>query len=228
MILRRTLLAAMALGAAIVTGCSSSGGGGASLPDAGALLKDSAQAASGVTSTHFTLKVNGTVPGLSVHSLDGDLTKANGGGAKGTGTLELMGQVVDAQFVLVNGSLYIKGPTGGFQQIPAALSSSIYDPSAILDPQRGIPKVLSSVQGPKTDGKEDVDGTPTYRVTGTVPKDALAALVPGVSSDANATLWLRQDGGHLPVKASLGYQGGASVDVTLSDVDKPVTVTAPA
>jgi lipoprotein LprG len=226
MILRRTLLAAMALGAAIVTGCSSSGD--ASLPDAGALLKDSAQAASGVTSTHFTLKVNGTVPGLSVHSLDGDLTKANGGGAKGTGTLELMGQVVDAQFVLVNGSLYIKGPTGGFQRIPATLSSSIYDPSAILDPQRGIPKVLSSVQGPKTDGKEDVDGTPTYRVTGTVPKDALAALVPGASSDANATLWLRQDGGHLPVKASLGYPGGASVDVTLSDVDKPVTVTAPA
>jgi lipoprotein LprG len=226
MILRRTLLAAMALGAAIVTGCSS--GGDASLPDAGALLKDSAQAASGVTSTHFTLKVNGTVPGLSVHSLDGDLTKANGGGAKGTGTLELMGQVVDAQFVLVNGSLYIKGPTGGFQQIPATLSSSIYDPSAILDPQRGIPKVLSAVQGPKTDGKEDVDGTPTYRVTGTVPKDALAALVPGASSDANATLWLRQDGGHLPVKASLGYPGGASVDVTLSDVDKPVTVTAPA
>ncbi|MEV6641495.1 LppX_LprAFG lipoprotein [Amycolatopsis sp. NPDC051371] len=226
MILRRTLLALVALSAAIVSGCSSSGE--ASLPEAAALLKDSASAAGGVTSTHFTLKVNGTVPGLSVHSLDGDLTKANGGGAKGTGTLELMGQVVDAQFVLVNGSLYIKGPTGGFQRIPAALSSSIYDPSAILDPQRGIPKVLSSVQGPKTDGKEDIDGTPTYRVTGTVPKDALAALVPGASSDANATFWLRQDGGHLPVKASLGYPGGASVDVTLSDVDKPVTVTAPA
>ena len=226
MILRRSLLAVVALSAAIVTGCSSSGD--ASLPDAGALLKDSASAAGGVTSTHFTLKVNGTVPGLSVHSVDGDLTKANGGGAKGTGTLELMGQVVDAQFVLVNGSLYIKGPTGGFQQIPAALSSAIYDPSAILDPQRGIPKVLSSVQGPKTDGTEDVGGTPAYRVTGTVPKDAMAALVPGVSSDANATFWLRQDGGHLPVKASLGFPGGASVDVTLSDVDKPVTVTAPA
>ena len=226
MILRRTLLAAMALGAAIVTGCSSSGG--TSLPDAGALLKDSAQAAGGVTSTHFTLKVNGTVPGMSVRSLDGDLTKANGGGAKGTGTLELMGQVADAQFVLVNGSLYIKGPTGGFQQIPATLSSSIYDPSAILDPQRGIPKVLAAVQGPNTEGTEDVGGTPTYRVAGTVPKDALTALVPGTASNVNATFWLRQDGGHLPVKASLGYPGGASVDVTLSDVDKPVTVTAPA
>lgn len=226
MILRRTLLAAMALGAAIVTGCSSSGD--ASLPDAGGLLKDGAAAAGKVTSTHFTLKVNGTVPGLSVHSLDGDLTKANGGGAKGTGTLDLMGQVVDAQFVLVNGSLYVKGPTGGFQQIPAVLSSSIYDPSAILDPQRGIPKVLAGVQEPKTEGTEDVGGTPTYRVTGTVPKDALAGLVPGVSSDAKATIWLRQDGGHLPVKASLGYPGDASVDITLSDVDKPVTVTAPA
>ncbi len=226
MILRRTLLAALALGATIVTGCSS--GSDSSLPDAGALLKEGATAAGGVTSTHFTLKVTGTVPGLSVHSLDGDLTKANGGGAKGSGTLELLGQVVDAQFVLVNGTLYVKGPTGGFQQIPAALSSSIYDPSAILDPQRGIPKVLSGVQGPKTEGTEDVNGTPTYRITGTLPKDALTGLLPGVAADAKATLWLRQDGGHLPVKASLGYPDDARVDVTLSDVDKPVTVTAPA
>lgn len=222
----RTLLAAFALTAATVTGCSS--GGDTSLPDAGSLLKDSAAATGGVTSTHFTLKVDGTVPGLSVHGLEGDLTKANGGGAKGTGTLELLGQVVDAEFVLVNGSLYVKGPTGGFQQIPAALSSSIYDPSAILDPQRGIPKVLAGVQNAKTEAAEDVNGTPTYRVTGTVPKDALAGLLPGASADADAALWLRKDGGHLPVKASLGFPGGGVVAVTLSDVDKPVTVTAPA
>lgn len=226
MVLRRTLLAAFVLTAATVTGCSSSGD--TSLPDAGSLLKDSAAAAGGVTSTHFTLKVDGTVPGLSVHGIEGDLTKANGGGAKGSGTLELMGQVVDAEFVLVNGSLYVKGPTGGFQQIPAALSSSIYDPSAILDPQRGIPKVLAGVRNAKTEAAEDVNGTPTYRVTGTVPKDALTGLLPGVSADADAAFWLRQDGGHLPVKASLGYPGGAVVNVTLSDVDKPVTVTAPA
>ncbi|HKN53692.1 MAG TPA: LppX_LprAFG lipoprotein [Amycolatopsis sp.] len=228
MIVRRALITLFALSAALVAGCTSNAPSSPSLPDAGSLLKDSAASAGNFTSTHFALKVNGSVPGLSVQRLDGDLTKANGGGAKGNGALTLLGQLVDAEFVLVNGSLYIKGPTGGWQKLPAALSSSLYDPSAILDPARGIPKLLAGVQNAKTEGEEDVNGVATYKVTGTVPKDAMSGLLPGIPADANATIWVRKDAGHAPVKASLGFPGNATVDVTLSDVDKPVTVTAPA
>ncbi len=225
MFLRRTMVAMLAAVALVVSGCSSDGPG---LPDAGTLLKDGATTASGITSTHFTLKANGTVTGLSVKDIEGDFTKANGGGAKGTGTLELMGQVVDAEFVLVGGSLYVKGPTGGFQQIPQALSSSLYDPSAVLDPQRGIPKVLAGVQDAKTEAEEDVNGVAAYRITGTVSYDAISGLLPGVNTTAKATIWLDKAAGHGPLKASLSFSDNASVDVTLSDVDKPVTVTPPA
>jgi lipoprotein LprG len=233
MFTHRILLGALALTAALVTGCSSSDSQSTpagSLPDAAGLLKDAAAATGAITSAHVTVQANGNVPGLSVQNLDGDLSKSGGpsGSAKGTGKLSVAGQLVAVEFVLVNSSLYIKGPTAGFQKIPAALGASVYDPSAVLDPNRGISKVLSSMQNPKTEAKEDVSGTPTYKVSGKIAKDVLAGLLPGLQSDADLTFWLREGGKHLPVKASAKLPGGASVDVTLSDVDKPVTVTPPA
>jgi lipoprotein LprG len=233
MFTRRILLGALALTAALATGCSSSESPSTpspALPDAAGLLKDAAASTGAITSAHFTVKTNGTVAGLSVQDLDGDLSKSGGpsGSAKGTGKLSVGGQLVEVEFVLVSSSLYIKGPTAGFQKIPASLGASIYDPSAVLDPDRGISKVLTSIQNPKTEGTEDVGGTPTYKVTGKIAKDVLAGLLPGLQTDADITFWLQQDAKHIPVKASAKLPGDASVDVTLSDVDKPVTVTAPA
>ncbi|MGH3516815.1 MAG: LppX_LprAFG lipoprotein [Haloechinothrix sp.] len=229
MVKRRILLVLLAIIAMITSGCTSD----EQLPDAAELLRESADATSKITSTHFTLAVNGEVPGLSVRNIDGDLTTAGGpeGAAKGTATLTLGGQLIEGEFVLVDQTLYLKGPTGGFQQIPAAMIAGVYDPSAVLDPERGIAKLLAGVRDAKTEATEDVAGTPTYRVTGAVSKDVIATLLPGITSDVNMTLWLAQEGEHLPVKASAALptdgEQPASVDVTLSDVDKPVTVTAP-
>lgn len=199
------------------------------LPDAAALLRDSAAATSEITSTHFTLAVTGEVPGLTVRSVDGDLTKE--GSAQGTVTLMLGGQLVEGKFVLAGDTLYLDAGTGGYQQIPAAMITSVYDPSGVLDPERGIAKLLGNVRDAKTVAAEDVNGTPSYKITGTVAKDVIAGLVPGIDSDANMTLWLAEDGKHLPVKATaaLPAAGGEppTVDVTLSDVNKPVTVTPP-
>jgi lipoprotein LprG len=106
---------------------------------------------------------------------------------------------------------------------------SLYDPAAILDPDRGIANVLRSVRNPKTEGTEDVDGVSTYRVTGRVAKDVVSKLVPGVDSDVDITFWVNQDKGHQPVKASvkLASKGNPTVDVALSDVGKQVSITAP-
>jgi lipoprotein LprG len=89
--------------------------------------------------------------------------------------------------------------------------------------------VLSNVQDPNTEATEEVEGVQTYRVKGKASRDVVADLVPGVDSDVDITFWLRQDGDHQPVKASVAVpaEGSPSVDVTLSDVDKPVEITAP-
>jgi lipoprotein LprG len=227
MVLRRIVLGAVLLVAA--AGCSSNNqSSNANLPDAGSLLSESAAATKNISSAHFTLKVNGTIPGLSVHNAEGDLTKA--GAAKGTVSMELIGSLFEGEFVLVDGSIYIKGATGGFQKMSASLISAVYDPGAILNPDKGIAKVIGSVQSAKTVAKEDVGGTQAYKVTGRVTKDVASAIVPGVSSDVDIALWLREDN-KLPAKASVTMPGAdnkpATVDVTLSNIDKPVTITAP-
>jgi lipoprotein LprG len=228
MVFRRVLLASVAL---VATACSSNNnnapaGGG---QDAAALLKESAAATKNIQSAHFTLKVNGTIPGISVHSADGDLTKA--GAAKGKVNMELLGNLFEGEFVLVDNTIYIKGPTGPYQQLPASLVASIYDPGAILNPDKGISKVLASVQNPKFEGTETVDGQATNKVSGKVAKDIASSIVPGLSSDVDLTFWLRQDNKQ-PIKAEAKLPGAdnkpASVEVTLSDVDKPVTITKPA
>lgn len=232
MVLRRFLAGALALTAVLAGGCTSDSADSADrapgepLPDAASLIRSSAAATGEITSTHFTMRAEGKVPGLSVRGLEGDLTKK--GEAKGTGTLTQSGKLVEVEFVLTGGTLYLKGPTGGYQQIPAALSSSVYDPSAVLDPERGVARLISGMRNPTTEAAEEVGGTQTYKVTGTVAQNVLAGLLPGVRSDADLTVWLRKDGRQLPVQASAGFPNGGTVEVTLSDVDKPVTVTPPA
>jgi lipoprotein LprG len=228
---RRILFVTLAAIAAFTTACTSddSSAGNDSLPDGAGLLKDAAASTADIRSAHFTLTVNGEIPDLPVKSAEGDLTREGGdsGAAKGTVAMTLMGDLFEGEFVLVEESLYIKGPTGGWQQLPASLVRNLYDPAAILDPDRGVAKVLESVQNAKTEGTEDIDGVSTYRVTGRVAQDVVSQLVPGISSDVDITFWVRQDDGHQPVKATVQVTGDATVDVTLSDIDKQVEITAP-
>ncbi|HVK24867.1 MAG TPA: LppX_LprAFG lipoprotein [Actinokineospora sp.] len=236
MVTRRIFLGALALTAALAAGCTSddSGGGDTSgLPDGATLMKDAAAATRDIRSAHFTLKVNGSVSAIPVQNAEGDLTREGGpsGAAKGTVKLTLLGQLIEGEFVLVDDSLYIKGPTGGFQKYPASLTSNLYDPSAILNPDKGIANVLAKVKDPRTEGKEDIDGVSTIRVKGLGDKDVVAAIVPGVSSDVEVTFWLRADNKQ-PVKASVALPSSegktATVDLTLTDAGKQVTITAPA
>lgn len=237
MVTRRLLVATVALLALVAVGLSACTSDDSppeadpSLPKGAELLKSAAAATSDITSAHFTLKVNGEVPGLSVQSAEGDLTREGGesGAAKGTVAMTLLGRLFEGEFVLVDDKIYIKGPTGDFQKLDASLVAGVYDPSAILDPERGVAHVLESVRDPKTVAVEDVEGVSAYKVTGKVAKDVVTKLIPGIKSDVDATVWLREDGDHQPVKATvvLPDEGSPSVDVTLSDVDKPVEITPP-
>jgi lipoprotein LprG len=230
-----TVTALLALVGALVAGCQGDDAAGAagadpSLPAGSKLLSTSATSMAAVTSVHFTLNVKGNLTVVPVQDASGDLDSH--GNAKGTAKLTELGQLVQVDFVLTGGSLYIKGPTGGYQKLPAALTSGMFDPGAILDPQRGVAHVLRSVQDPATTTKATVQGTDTYEVTGTVGKDAVSALVPGIDTDVKSAFWLGTDPKALPVQAEFDVPGkngtaGATVDVTISKVNEPVSVSAP-
>ncbi|TWH22361.1 LppX_LprAFG lipoprotein [Prauserella rugosa] len=218
---RRLLAGSLAAVAFAATACSDSD---ESLPDGAQLVDDAAKATSDIESTHFALQVNGDIQGLVIQSLDGDLTSS--GEAEGSGTLKQAGQLVEIDFVLTDGSLHVKGPTGGYQQLPESMVTSIYDPAAVLDPDRGVAKLVSSLDSPETTAQEEVNGVETYKVEGKLERDVLAEILPGVPSAADVAFWLRDDESRLPVKATATF-GESTVDITLSDVNKPVSIDPP-
>jgi lipoprotein LprG len=227
--LRRSVLGLLLVAATLVAaGCSSNS---PTLPAASGLLDAAGTAMRSVSSVHFSLTVDGTLPDVPVQKADGDLNRQ--GQAKGSATITELCQVVQVDFVLVNNDFFIKGPTGGYQRLPAALVGGLFDPTAILDPDRGVAKVLTSVRGAQTQATESVAGTDCYRITGTVSKDVVSALVPGIGKDVTATVWVATAGRHLPVRAQFQVPGnggsqGARITVDLSRVNAPVSVTAPA
>ncbi|SEF27696.1 lipoprotein LprG [Amycolatopsis pretoriensis] len=160
-----------------------------------------------------------------MQAIDGDFTRT--GDAKGTGKIAVSGQIAEIEFVLLQGSLYLKGPTGGYQLLPQSAADGVYDPRVILDPAKGLPNLLTTVADPKTVGNEVVNGTQATKITGTVTKEQLSSLLPGVPTGADATFWLLPDTKYLPAKVSLTFPGNISADMSLSDIDKPFAVTPP-
>ena len=78
------VLASLTLATTLIAGCSSgSKESGAPLPDATTLVKQSADTTKNVKSAHLVLSVQGKIPGLSIKTVNGDVTNAPAIAAKG-------------------------------------------------------------------------------------------------------------------------------------------------
>jgi lipoprotein LprG len=225
--LRPAVAGALAMALVVLSACTSNSTTAtptvATLTATEVLAKSSAVMAA-VTSAKFSLAIDGELPTVIVQSAEGDLTAA--GDAQGTAKIVQLGQLVEVEFVLVGGDLYIKGPTGGFGKVPAALAGGIYDPSAILDPERGVAKVLTSVTNPTITSS---DGG-SWQVSGTVPAAVAAQLVPGIANDVSALLTISMATGELTAaQFTLDGSDGkpATAKVELSDFNETVSISPP-
>jgi len=200
------------------------------LPAGDSLLKDSAAAMRDIKTAKFLITADGAVAGLNLRRAEGTLTKE--GNAQGTAQIDQAGLNVELTFVIVGDKIYLKGPTGGYQTLPLALAASVYDPSAILDPDRGIAKVLSTAADPKTEAKEAVDGKDAWRVAAKMSANDLVTIVPGVTGAVPGKLWISTSDKRL-LKAAftvpdVGDTKGGTVTVTFKEFDAPATISAPA
>jgi lipoprotein LprG len=209
---------------ALVTSCSGSSGQKVTLPDGAAVLADSAKAMRGVTSTRFALDVQGNTPGVQLRSAEGQLTHE--GSAKGTAKVDEGRQILELQFVILGQDLYLRPPTGPVQKLPLSFAGAVYDPSVILNPDRGIAAVLASGTGATTEAREQVDGVDTYRLQAKFPAQPLGTLVPGLTPDKTSEIWVATQGSRL-VKAQFPTTYG-TVTAHFSDFDAPVQITPPA
>ncbi|WP_162908352.1 LppX_LprAFG lipoprotein [Allorhizocola rhizosphaerae] len=219
-------LAALSIVAIAITGCSKKNNNAnpSDQPTGPQLMAEGDKAMSDVKSAHFTLTVDGKIAALPVKQAEGDLTRE--GSAKGTAKVEQLGFVTEVAFVIVGQDLFLKGPTGGYQKMPLSVAASVYDPSAILDPDRGAAKLLRTAKNPKFEGKEQVDGKQACKVSFEPDTTALAALIPTTITGIKGMVWLYEDSKRI-AKAEFTFPEGGKVTVVFTNYDAPVTISAP-
>jgi len=220
------LLVAFLAAAALATGCSSKKA--EPLPEAGPLTQQSIAATKALKSAHLEIAVTGKIEGLPLKALSGNLTNVPSTAFQGNAKVVMGGADVDADLIVLDGTLYAAlTPNNWLDMGPAA---DVYDPSVVLNPSSGLAGLLGSLTDAKADGLETVGGVPTVRITGNVSADSVHKLIPQVkgSSPMPATVWIEKDEPHQLVQSKVDQSEGNSIALTLSDWDKPVTVTKPA
>jgi lipoprotein LprG len=127
--------------------------------------------------------------------------------------------------VIIGQDLYLRPPTGGIQKLPLSFAGAVYDPSAILNPDKGISAALASGKDATTEAREQVDGVDTYRLQVTFPAQPLGSLVPGLATDKTSDIWVAVQGSRL-IKAEFPTTTG-NVTAQFSDYDAPAQITPP-
>jgi lipoprotein LprG len=228
---RRIIIAVVAITAALVGGCGEDKPAAktSDLPAADGLLRESAAAMRNVETVRFSLEITGKPGGVPLRKVEGQFAKA--GNAKGKVQLDQAGTLSELEYVVIGTTAFIKGPTGGWQSVPLSVASTVYDPSAILDPERGIAKLIQTASGGKTEAREEADGVDAYRVAAGFGSTVVAALVPGFGVGASGQLWIGvKDKLPVRIKLQMPATGGgeaSTVLVKLSDYNAPASISAP-
>lgn len=191
--------------------------------DAAQALRESAQAMGALRSVGFSLESDGKTP---VIVKSGDMKLLRSGDAQGTLTVEQQGQNIEMKVVAVGESIYLDAGTGGWRKLPKALAASVYDPSAVLDPQRGIPMLLTSLKSPEPQAVEKVGGAEAYRVGAKLPKAQISELIPGINADLDGQVWVSK-ADHRLVKVRGKFPKGGAVVVSFTEFDAPYKISAP-
>ncbi|KXP15117.1 hypothetical protein AXK60_04455 [Tsukamurella pseudospumae] len=209
------------------------------------IVKDAALATRETYSEHLTLAVDNRIQGLPVTSVDGDVISFKDTkrvAAQGDATVRVATNFVQTKFVVVDGVMYANLGGAKYQPMGKSGEKGVYDPAIVLDPDKGLAKVLDSLQNPKIEGKDTVNGLKTVKVTGIVDTKVLDPLFPQIAEIAThgnagtalpTTLWIAFDPSANPqpkpnvTKMQVMLKDG-NIDLNLSDFGKDVKIAKPA
>jgi hypothetical protein len=193
---------AVLLSVALLAACSKPNP--SSLPQGSQLLQQSGQAMADVTSAHVELTFDGFLSSL-ISSAQGDISRDG----KANGSFVLGG--TEFPFRLLNGTFYIKPPTGRWVSSPPP-----YDPTALLDQKTGLPSILAKATAGQTQGSESVGGVSAYRVSASIPTELIKSLTDLAAGQdtLKATVWIATDGGKL-VKFRIPYRAKDATEDTV-------------
>lgn len=141
-------------------------------------------------SFHFVLThENGTTPivnGIDMRRAEGDIEKPDKLKATVDGTV-LRGQTVTVKVISIGSQLWVN--LVGDKYTPLQNAAGV---GAILDPNNGVGKAITSVQSPVIAGTDTINGQPTTIVTGTIDAGQLKALDQQAQAgkQVNGKIWI--------------------------------------
>ncbi|NIH85293.1 LppX_LprAFG lipoprotein [Amycolatopsis granulosa] len=226
--LRRRTAGVLALVLALSTACSTAPQ--EPLPDGRALVDAAGVSLDGVRSVRFDFSVSSTVPGLDIREVKGLASKDGGphGTAIGQADVQASVERFELDYVLAGETLFLTDRKGRQSQVPVPAD---YNPATLLDPGRGLPKLLAEATGLKTETKEDVLGVEAYRVTGKLARDVISGVVPGIQADVDVKFWVTQAEPRNLVRVWIQVpprqpnEGATQLELALSDQNVPVGTT---
>jgi lipoprotein LprG len=172
----------------------------------------------GVTSVAFNMTTEGKPP-IPIKSIAGDLLKS--GDSQGTLTTDTFGTPIEVKYVLLGEKLYAEF-AGSYKTMDKTTITSVMDPSAILDPTRGIPLLLTKATNATSEAKENG----AVRISATLPAAAVRGLGVTTQADIKGKVWIAEADNRL-TKVMMTLPGG-SVTMTLADFNKNPAIKAPA
>jgi lipoprotein LprG len=199
------------------------------LPDGAGLVSDSATAMAQIETMHIVVDVNPPLGNPAIAKANLDLTKKG----ESVGDVNVvMGPLITVAIVTTaDGRSFLKLPGAGW--IESGLLSQAYDVTAILDPNRGIAKLLATATNAATKGSESVNGTDCWRVSVTLSSDVVKVLVPAELPQNGLTgdVWIDKATKRMVksvVNAPQGANNPAAVlTFTITKFNEPVTASAP-
>ncbi|MDF0529899.1 LppX_LprAFG lipoprotein [Tsukamurella sp. 8F] len=227
------VVVALAALLALVAGCGGQGGSGPAgeaaptgpLPDAATLQKAVTTATKNLHDVQLNLAVDGDIPNLPVKAVNGYLTNAPAVAAQGDADVIAFGSEVQAKFVVLDGILWAQ--LSGDKYTSMGKAADTYDPSVILDPNRGLGKIVESVRDLEVEGREDLNDQHTIRVSGIVPGSVIGVLAPKSHlGDLPCTFWVQEKAPNNLVQAHVQV-GSALISMKLSHWGEKLPVTKP-
>lgn len=195
------------------------------------VIEKAAPAMQEASSFHFgldTSKLVKPLPGIFLSKASGDVAKPDKLSADVTATY--FGITVNIKAVVDGDKQYMTDPTSGaWQSTGLAIDVKQY-----FNPSKGVTDILGSIKNLASDGKESVDNTENYRLTGSVPTSALKALSTEVTAqtDLTTTLWIGKSDYLLRrVRLQGPLATGEPADIVrtinFSNYNKPVKIETP-
>lgn len=199
-------------------------------PSATQLVASAIARTATVQSAHFKLEVTKgyiLVGSLQVLQAEGDVARPDR--LRVRARAQLGGVIVETNIVHVDGTSFLQDPfTLRWQRLTTSLL-----PVPLLDPERGVVRLIAAIGDPRVEGRESVDGAAGWRVSGHVHPSDVTALLGGspAGPDVRVEAVVGDDGAVRRLVLTGAVVVGELADMTrrieFSGFDIPVTIEAP-